>query len=383
MTARCLRCRRPAAFCLCSELVPCATRTRVVILQHPREHTMKLGTARLAHLALASSELHVGVRFDDHPRVMALAREPRGVALLYPGSDAIPIDRVDAPPHTLVVVDGTWHTARKIVARNRLLRALPRVAVHPDAPSAYRIRREPAPHCLSTVEAIVAALVAFEGEATRFESLHAAFARLVRTQLDHAGERAVPYRHLRKRRRTRAPSAIETLLATRFDDVVLAQAEGNPHDAGGPHELVHLVAIRPASGARFAVTIRPRRPLAARTPARLGLCGTALAEGATIDEARRAWAAFLHPTDVLAGWGHFTPTVLAAEGAPCPPWIDLRTEIGRRIGRRAGADAACDALEAPPEAAWTPGRGGARLATLVRLTTALRADATHRSRRTD
>jgi hypothetical protein len=38
------------------------------------------------------------------------------------------------------------------------------------------------------------------------------------------------------------------LLATRFDDVALAQAEGNPHDAGGPHELVQLLAVRPATG---------------------------------------------------------------------------------------------------------------------------------------
>ena len=78
---RCRRCRRPAPLCLCIDLVPCTTRTRVVILQHPREHGMKMGTARLAHLGLAGSELHVGLRFDDHPRVTALAADP-GTALL-------------------------------------------------------------------------------------------------------------------------------------------------------------------------------------------------------------------------------------------------------------------------------------------------------------
>jgi DTW domain-containing protein YfiP len=370
---RCLRCRRPQSLCLCRDLVPCATRTRVVILQHPREHTMKMGTARLAHLGLASSELHVGVRFDDHPHLAALAREPHGVVLLYPGSGATPVDRVVDPPRTLVVVDGTWITARKIVSRNRWLRGLPRLSVRPDAPSAYRIRREPAPECLATLEAIVAALVALEGDAARFAPLQAAFAELVRTQLRYARGHSLPYRHDRKQRRPRRPSTVEHLLATRFADVVVAQAEGNPHDAGGPHELVQLVALRPATGARFALTIRPRRPLGARTPARLGLCRTLFDDGVSIDEARHAWAAFLRPEDVLVGWGTFTSMVLAAEGLACPTWIDLRSEVARRLGRRAGgADAACRALEAPVPAPWAPGRAGQRLAALAALVSHLR-----------
>jgi len=335
---------------------------------------MKMGTARLAHLGLAGSELHVGVRFDDHPRVTALAADP-GTALLYPGPDATPIDELREPPRTLLVVDGTWFTARKIVDRNRVFRTMPRIAIRPAAPSAYRIRSEPAPHCLATVEAIVLALETLEGGGARFASLRAAFARLVETQLAHATERPVPYRHVRKRRRGRRPSALETLLATRFDDVVLAQAEGNPHDAGGPHELVQLLGVRPATGERFARTIRPRRPLAPWTPARLGLPDGLLATGCEIDEARDAWRAFLKPDDVVVGWGRFTPAVLAAEAAPCPAWIDLRGEVGRRLGRKPGGTGpACEAFGAPSEEPWAPGRGGRRLAELAGLVTALRGE---------
>jgi len=370
---RCLRCRRPRALCLCRDLVPCATRTHVVILQHPREHGMKMGTARLAHLGLATSELHVGVRFDDHPRVSELARAPHGVALLYPGPDATPVDRVREPPRTLVVVDGTWSTARKMVARSRCLRELPRLSLQPAAPSRYRIRREPAPECLSTLEAIVAALEAFEGDGARFAPLHAAFAQLVRTQLGYTSARPAPYRHDRKRRRPRRPSVVETLLATRFDDIVLAQAEGNPHDAGGPHELVQLMAFRPATGTRFTTIVRPRRPLGPRTPARLGLSDALLAAGTAIDDARQAWAAFVQPRDVLVGWGRFTPTVLDAERMPCPSWIDLRIEMARRLhGRPGSADAARTALGAAAVPAWAPGRGGHRLGNLAALVAELR-----------
>jgi hypothetical protein len=251
------------------------------------------------------------------------------------------------------------------------------VALQPATPSAYRIRREPAPHCLSTVEAIVDALTALEGDGDRFAALRTAFGHLVETQLHHAGKEPAPYRRLRKRRRARALNELEQALATRLQDVVLAQAEGSPQEDGGPHELVQLVAVRPSTGERFACLVRPRRPLGSRTPERLGLAPEVLADGATIDDARRAWAAYLRPDDRLVGWGLFTPTVLRAEGALCPPWIDLRAEIGRRLGRKPGGIvAASDAVGAVVGPPWAPGRAGPRLAALDGIVAALvRADA--------
>jgi DTW domain-containing protein len=367
---RCLRCFRPGALCCCHDLVAVATRTHVVILQHPRERTMRMGTARLAHLGLAGSELHVGVRFDDRPRLRALAAAPRGrVALLYPGPDAVPVDRVSALPETLVVIDGTWITARKMLARSPLLRGLPQVSLAPAVASTYRrIRREPAEHCMSTLEAIAAALGALEGDAARFAPLLAAFERLVSTQLAHAGARRMPYRHERKRRRPRRASAVETLLATRSGDVVIAQAEGNPHGGGGPHELVQLVALRPSTGERFAAVARPRRPLASRTPARLGIASEALAAGDDVRAVVAAWERFLRPGDVLVGWGGFTPLALGTERARGAPWLDLRGEAARRLGRRpGGAEDAARTLGLSVAPAWAPGRAGDRLAALAAL----------------
>ena len=372
---RCLRCWRPGALCYCRALVPAVTRTHVVIFQHPRERAMKMGTARLAHLGLAGSEFHVGMPGDEHPRVQALVAQPPGqVALLFPEHDGVPSDATGPPPRTLVVVDGTWSTARKMLAHSRLLRELPRVALRPVTPSTYRIRREPAAHCLSTVEAIVTALVALEGDAARFAPLLAAFAQLIDRQIDYARTHHVPYRRERKRRPARHGSPPPVPLAAPFAHLVVVQAEGNPQGAGAPHELVQLVAERVATGERFATVVRPRRPLRALTPARLGLAPEALDGGTSPDAARAAWAAFLDPRDVLVGWGAFTPAVLAAERFACPAWIDLRGESARRLGRRpGGADGACDALDAPDRALWAPGRAGARLASLARLALVLSA----------
>jgi DTW domain-containing protein YfiP len=374
--ARCVRCRRPGALCFCATLAPVATRTHVVFLQHPRERTMKMGTARMAHLGLANSELHVGVRFDDDPQVRAVVDDPsRRVALLYPGPTTTSVDAT-APLDTLVVIDGTWSTARKMLARSPLLARLPRLGLVPARPGRYRIRREPAAHCLSTVEAVVGALDALEGAGERLGPLLATFDRLIETQLRHVDRAPAPYRHDRKHRRARRPSAIAMMLATRAADVVLVQAEGNPHATGGPHELVHLLAVRPANGERFETIARPRRPLAARTPERLGLAANALMEGPPIDEALAAWTRFVRPTDLLIGWGDFAPRVLAAEGVPVADWIDLRGEVARRLGHGArGAEDAVAHFGWTVDAPWAPGRGGARITALECLLVCWRSPA--------
>nr|MDQ3300003.1 DTW domain-containing protein [Myxococcota bacterium] len=47
-----MRCRRPQVVCYCAALPRIDTSTRVVILQHPRERDMAIGTARMASLCL-------------------------------------------------------------------------------------------------------------------------------------------------------------------------------------------------------------------------------------------------------------------------------------------------------------------------------------------
>jgi DTW domain-containing protein YfiP len=173
--------------CVCSSLVPVAARTRVVLLQHPREARLAICSAWLARLALEHAELHRGVRFTEHPRVRELAATP-GAALLFPGPEAVSAaSRADDPPPVLFAVDGTWHQAERMVLRDPLLSALPRLAVVPDgAPGYGGLRKEPAEHCLSTLDAVALALGALERDPARFEPMRAAFRRMVALQLECA-----------------------------------------------------------------------------------------------------------------------------------------------------------------------------------------------------
>lgn len=190
----CVRCLRPRALCLCEGLSPAPSRTRIVILQHPREARLAICSAWLAKVALQNAELHQGVDLDALPRVQALAADA-GAALLYPGAGAAPAaSRAGAPPSALVVVDGTWHQAERMIARSRILSALPRLSVEPDGGEGYgELRREPEAGFLSTLEAIALALSALEGDPAPFAPMREAFRRMVAQQLECAqGERRSP-----------------------------------------------------------------------------------------------------------------------------------------------------------------------------------------------
>ena len=163
----CLRCGRPEVTCYCAHVERIATQTKVLVLQHPREEDKAIGTARMATLCLESAEVAVGIDFSNNTQVRALLNDPaRPAVLLYPGPDSK--DLAKEPPTgpvTLVVVDGTWSQARTLTKRNPWLLELPQYAFEPDKPSEYRIRKEPRPDYVSTIEALTSALGLLEGDA--------------------------------------------------------------------------------------------------------------------------------------------------------------------------------------------------------------------------
>jgi DTW domain-containing protein YfiP len=167
-------------------------RTRVLLLQHPREARLAIGSAWLLRAGLTQVESHRGVDFEHHLRVRTLAATP-GTALLAPGG--VPAGQARSePPPLLVVVDATWHQAEKMARLNPWLDTLPRLSVDAGRPSGYgELRREPGPGLLSTVEAVALALGALEGEPARFSPMVDAFHRVVALQLACArGEGRAP-----------------------------------------------------------------------------------------------------------------------------------------------------------------------------------------------
>ena len=198
--AQCARCLRPETHCLCALIPQLDSRTRVLILQHPSEVNHALNTARLAALGLNNAELIVGEVFDDLPALL----NPSGyqARLLFPADDAQPLEayrseggEAGSTSMLLVVPDGTWRKARKLLHLNPLLAALPRVTLAQAMPSRYRLRKAPGPGALSTVEAIVQALQTLEAPKT-FEALLRPFEALIDGQIAAMGEDTYQRNHL-------------------------------------------------------------------------------------------------------------------------------------------------------------------------------------------
>ncbi|WP_437759003.1 DTW domain-containing protein [Sorangium sp. So ce1389] len=377
----CWRCRRPRPVCYCALLPSLPTRTRVVLLQHPRERRVGIGTARMTHLSLPNSELHEGVIFEEDARIIALASDPT-TAVLFPGGDA---DPAGGPPvRSLIVVDGTWWQARKMLALNPRLASVRRIGVTPRAPGNYRIRREPRPECLATVEAVASALAALEDEPARFDAMLRAFEFMVDRQIAYQATSDAP----RRRRRAQAASPLSPLRPYLADPtrVVLvdggansgwpagADAEGPPVTgaagaegparaaAAGPRsELVHLVACRP-SGERFEAFLRPRRPLGPSVAHQLEVPERRLLDGEEAGAALARFRAFVGHDRVLGAWGSFTADLLAQEGLGRPPSLDLRDLCARHLRRRPGGIASgARALLAGDPAPRGSGRAGRTL----------------------
>ena len=191
---QCPRCMRPQSHCLCPLIPRLDSRTRVLLLQHPSEVSHALNTARLAALGLSNAELIVGEVFEDLPKLL---NQPGYQArLLFPAEDAQPL-QVYAPndqPMLLVVPDGTWRKARKMLHLNPLLAALPRVTLAEGGVSRYRLRKAPGPGALSTIEAIVQALETLETPTT-FAPLLKPFEALIEGQIAAMGEETFQRNH--------------------------------------------------------------------------------------------------------------------------------------------------------------------------------------------
>jgi DTW domain-containing protein YfiP len=370
--AICARCRRPESVCYCAHLVSLPTRTRVLLLQHPRERHMPIGTARLAHLCLPGSELRVGVDFDDDAQVRAALDGGGPTYLLFPGPNAIDLADANPPgPITLVVVDGTWWQARKLLKRNAALAALPQIRFTPRAPSNYRIRREPADHCVATVEALAQVLGALEGDPERFAALLRPFEAMIDKQLHYArtvrgARRRHAVYHARHPPRPRTPP----LLRERPHDIVCLHGEANAWPARAavdhPAEIVHWIARRPRSGETFEAIIAPRRPLAPSIPAHIRISRERLAAGERWEDFRARWAAWTRADDVICAWGRFPVDLMEAEGVMLPAErIDVRPAAGFFLGARTGSVEDCTArLGVAVPDPFAIGRGGARLAAL-------------------
>lgn len=162
MSGRCYRCGTRQDTCVCARITRFETRTKLVLLMHPKEFKKeRLGTGRMTHAALVSSEMIVDVDFTHNQRVNQLCADPQNFcSVLWPGEGALPYagpgglaEASLGKTPVVFLLDGTWNCARKMYRLSQNLHGLPKLALTPSKPSAFTIKQQPDVRCLSTVEA--------------------------------------------------------------------------------------------------------------------------------------------------------------------------------------------------------------------------------------
>ncbi|MCB0327217.1 MAG: DTW domain-containing protein [Bdellovibrionales bacterium] len=150
--------------CLCSWVRPFDCNISFVILQHPLERRRRIATGRLTHLFLQNSYMIHGHDYDTDRLLCRLIQDPKYVSvILYPQFPSLRIDQASLSEKKgvlprgkklrVLLVDGTWATAKKTIRNSSMLSVLPRISFVPAKPSKFEIRKQPNALCLSTLEA--------------------------------------------------------------------------------------------------------------------------------------------------------------------------------------------------------------------------------------
>jgi DTW domain-containing protein len=158
---QCDGCGLPATTCICAELPTIATRTRIVVVMHRREAFRTSNTGRLAVKILPNSER--AVRGGNHPRPPPTDLAGKRL-VLFPQEGARLLSPGDASDETVLIVpDGTWSQAQRVLRREPCARGAEIVRLPPRSPTRYSLRRNTRDGAVCTFEAIAAALGLLEG----------------------------------------------------------------------------------------------------------------------------------------------------------------------------------------------------------------------------
>lgn len=182
--APCSACDRLSEYCVCVFITKILTKTKILILQHPQEPGVDIGTTPIIRTTFPKATVRTGLSWPNLKKAVGAEVENQRWGVLYLGSVHVEnlakdrvifvVDKKGAPIESpgpilkrlegIVLLDGTWSQAKTLWWRNAWLLKLPRLVLRPTRRSLYdQIRKEPRKGCLSTVETVGEVLTALEG----------------------------------------------------------------------------------------------------------------------------------------------------------------------------------------------------------------------------
>lgn len=202
----CTKCFQRDQKCYCELVKPFDPGIQFVILIHPIEVKRKIASGRMTHLSLTNSVLIKGENYTYSHHVNDILDNPENQCMiLYPGKNSLNItNRTDEcmvrsdKKIVLFVIDGTWATARKTMRLSQNLKSLPQICFTPPRPSQFRVRKQPRPDCLSTIEAVHHSIellgnrVGFDVKSRKHDQLLTLFDQFVDRQISYVSSSSRP-----------------------------------------------------------------------------------------------------------------------------------------------------------------------------------------------
>jgi len=159
--------------------------TKIALVIHHRELSRNSNTGLLALRALINSEVRIRGEGREALDLQDLLSPHYRTFLFFPCVGAVELDRKlvtqDRTPIQLIVPDGTWRQAKKILYRHPELKDLPRVKISTPNQSAFQLRAQSRPERMATLQAIAHALGVIEGDSVRAELMKLYDTKIERT----------------------------------------------------------------------------------------------------------------------------------------------------------------------------------------------------------
>ncbi|BCS55353.1 tRNA-uridine aminocarboxypropyltransferase [Geobacter sp. SVR] len=127
---------------------------KFTLLTHFKEIGKRSNTGQLVLQVLGGAAEQVRWDRMNPPARLLEEIEAGGVALVYPGAPDESSSDLSGI-RQFVIIDGTWHEARRIHQRSPYLQKVRRVCLKPSGPSVYNLRKNQKEACLCTAECVI------------------------------------------------------------------------------------------------------------------------------------------------------------------------------------------------------------------------------------
>ncbi len=182
---RCPTCNASPALCVCDAMPSISLRTKIALVIHHRELSRNSNTGLLALRALLNSQVRIRGASRESLDLTDLLTPEYRTFLFFPSADAVELDGAlvaqDSRPIQLIVPDGTWRQARKILSRHAELKELPRVRISTPNHSTFQLRAQSRPERMATLQAVAQALGVIESRAVQAQLMKLYHLKIGRT----------------------------------------------------------------------------------------------------------------------------------------------------------------------------------------------------------